>query len=183
MKRSQIFRVCSHVGAAVLVVSLLTQCKTTASYKDIEYDPGKLKTPSGHGLEKKDYPFDDDGSYRKDWVKNDTGGRTRSSYNSPEPATAVASAESGSTPSAYPTYAQASAEREAGNTASMAVPASMTSSEPPSVSVSPTQYHKVAVGDTLFALSKRYNTSVEELQRVNGLTDNTIHVGQSLRVP
>lgn len=183
MNCSPIFRVFLHVGAACLAVALLTQCKTTASYKDIKYDPGKLNTPAGHGLEKKDYPFDDDGAYRKDWVKNDTGGRTRSSYDSPEPETAVASSETGTAPSAYPTYAQASSDREVAASATAAAPVAMSVSAPPSVSVSSAQYHKVELGDTLFSLSKRYNTSIEELQRVNGLTDNTIHVGQSLRIP
>lgn len=180
MKCSPFFRACFHVLFAFVAVACLTQCKTTASYKDIEYDPAKLKTPAGHGLEKKDYPFDDDGSYRKDWVKNDTGGRTRTSYSTPEPETAVTSADAAASAPAYPTYAEASADR---TTTSVPVTPAAAPSSPPSVSVSPAQYHKVAVGDTLFALSKRYNTTVEDLQRVNGLTDNTIHVGQSLRIP
>lgn len=47
----------------------------------------------------------------------------------------------------------------------------------------PTSYHKVGSGDTLFALAGKYNTSVPELKRVNGLSGDNIRVGQSLRIP
>ncbi|MEM6515615.1 MAG: glucosaminidase domain-containing protein [Bacteroidota bacterium] len=40
--------------------------------------------------------------------------------------------------------------------------------------------HKVEEGDTLYSLSKRYNTSVEDLKLRNNLKDNTINVGQIL---
>lgn len=38
-------------------------------------------------------------------------------------------------------------------------------------------------GDTLFSIAQRFGTTVEELKRLNGLTDNTIYVGQRLKVP
>ncbi len=40
--------------------------------------------------------------------------------------------------------------------------------------------HEVTQGDTLYSLSKRYNTSVDELKRLNNLKDNTISLGQLL---
>lgn len=40
--------------------------------------------------------------------------------------------------------------------------------------------HKVQSGDTLWAISKRYGTSVDELKRLNGLDSNLIVVGQNL---
>jgi LysM repeat protein len=43
-------------------------------------------------------------------------------------------------------------------------------------------YHTVVKGDTLYNLSKRYNTTVDAIRSLNGLTDNTIKIGQSLRV-
>lgn len=172
----------------------LTQCKTgPGTYKDVEYDPSMLKTPAGHGLEKKDYPFDDGGTYRKDWVKNKTTGKTRSSSRKPVVAAAETKEETGSTTSApYPTYAEASEARSAdvtgtienidsaGSSASIPVtpPTSATS-----VGSGAASYHKVVTGDTLFALSQRYRTSVDELKRVNGLTDNSIQKGQTLRLP
>ena len=75
---------------------LLTQCKTTAkSYKDVGYDAAKLKTPPGHGLDRKDYPFDESGLYRKDWVKSNTGGRDKSAGAQAEAPPVVASTKSG----------------------------------------------------------------------------------------
>jgi murein DD-endopeptidase MepM/ murein hydrolase activator NlpD len=45
------------------------------------------------------------------------------------------------------------------------------------------QTHVVAPGETLFAIAKRYGTTVEELARLNGLKDpSRIRAGQVLRV-
>ncbi|MFN3782405.1 MAG: LysM peptidoglycan-binding domain-containing protein [Spirosomataceae bacterium] len=44
------------------------------------------------------------------------------------------------------------------------------------------QIHEVAPSETLYSISKKYGMTVPELQRLNGLTDNTISVGQTLRV-
>ncbi len=42
--------------------------------------------------------------------------------------------------------------------------------------------HVVAPGETLFRLSQNYGVNVEELRRWNNLTDNTIKVGQEIKV-
>lgn len=210
--------------AGALAPLFLTQCKSTAkSYKDVSYDPGKLKTPAGHGLDRNDYPFDETGAYRKDWVKNNTGGRDRSASQQVEATTAVAAADTtpSTTPSStsYPTYAEAAAARASGDfvgpagatigtatgaatgaatgtaatLASFPDPGSsaggvelasagMTSSAPAPAPTA-TSYHKVHSGDTLFALASKYNTSVPELKRVNGLSGDSIRSGQSLRIP
>lgn len=196
----------------MLAPLFLTQCKTTAkSYKDVSYDPAKLKTPSGHGLERKDYPFDEGGNYRKDWVKGNASGRDRSALPSTDATpTQVASATSTESatpagPATYPTYAEASAARSAGEflgpvdaaTDRGAVPegtsqivlasAGTPSGEAPMATVASSpvvaSYHKVSSGDTLFSLAGRYNTSVADLKRVNGLTGDSIRIGQSLRIP
>jgi len=203
--------------AGALAPLFLTQCKSTAkSYKDVSYDPGKLKTPAGHGLDRNDYPFDETGAYRKDWVKNNTGGRDRSASPQVEATTAVAAADT--TPSttlsstSYPTYAEAAAARASGDfvgpagatigtatgaatgaAASFPDPGSSaggvelasagTTSSAPAPAPAATSYHKVHSGDTLFALASKYNTSVPELKRVNGLSGDSIRSGQSLRIP
>ena len=41
--------------------------------------------------------------------------------------------------------------------------------------------HKVKRGETLALIAKKYKTTVEELKKMNGLTRNTIYVGQVLR--
>lgn len=40
--------------------------------------------------------------------------------------------------------------------------------------------HRVVKGDTLYSLSKRYNTSVSEIKRLNDLQNNDISLGQIL---
>lgn len=42
--------------------------------------------------------------------------------------------------------------------------------------------HVVAPGETLFRLSQNYNVSVDDLKRWNNLSDNTIRVGQEIKV-
>ena len=42
--------------------------------------------------------------------------------------------------------------------------------------------YTVVKGDTLFSISRRYGTTVDEIIRLNGLTDTTIKIGQILRV-
>lgn len=42
--------------------------------------------------------------------------------------------------------------------------------------------HRVEKGDTLYSISKKHNLSVEDLMRLNGLTDNAISIGQVLKV-
>lgn len=211
LSRSVLFLV-----AGLLAPVFLTQCKSTAkSYKDVSYDPAKLKTPAGHGLERNDYPFDENGAYRKDWVKNNTSGRDRSASPQVETTTAVAAADTApsTTPAStsYPTYAEAAAARASGDfvgpagaavgattggaatLASLPDPgagtggvelasAGMTSSAPAPAAAAPS-YHKVNSGDTLFALASKYNTTVPELKRVNGLSGDSIRAGQSLRIP
>jgi flagellum-specific peptidoglycan hydrolase FlgJ len=42
--------------------------------------------------------------------------------------------------------------------------------------------HQVEKGDTLYSISKKYNTSVEDIKRNNNLTDNSIAIGQNLKI-
>ncbi len=43
--------------------------------------------------------------------------------------------------------------------------------------------YRVREGDTLYAISRRYYLSVEELMRLNGLQNSSISIGQVLKVP
>lgn len=44
------------------------------------------------------------------------------------------------------------------------------------------QFHNVVQGDTLYNISRRYGKTVDELKQLNGLTSNTISIGQQLKV-
>ncbi|MDW5287599.1 glucosaminidase domain-containing protein [Formosa sp. PL04] len=60
----------------------------------------------------------------------------------------------------------------------------VTGNEPKRVSKPSTSQdvHYVVKGDTLYSISRRYNISVQELQKLNGLRDTTISIGQELVV-
>jgi LysM repeat protein len=62
-----------------------------------------------------------------------------------------------------------------------------TPSQPPVVTPIPLEpappgYHRVAKGDTLYNLSKKYNLTVAQLQTLNGMQTNDIKIGQLLKV-
>ena len=42
--------------------------------------------------------------------------------------------------------------------------------------------HKVLKGETLYSISRRYNTTVDEIKFLNKLTSNDLKIGQSLKV-
>lgn len=44
------------------------------------------------------------------------------------------------------------------------------------------KYHKVEKGDTLFSISKKYNKTVEELQKLNGKSNTNLYLGEKIRV-
>lgn len=43
--------------------------------------------------------------------------------------------------------------------------------------------YTVQAGDTLWLLSRRFNTTVEAIMQANGLTSDLLHIGQVLRIP
>ncbi|MBN2828858.1 MAG: LysM peptidoglycan-binding domain-containing protein [Candidatus Cloacimonetes bacterium] len=45
------------------------------------------------------------------------------------------------------------------------------------------QTHKVAAGETLYSISRKYNLTVRELREINNIKDNKISPGQILQIP
>lgn len=43
-------------------------------------------------------------------------------------------------------------------------------------------YHTVEKGDTLYSISRKYDVSVDDIKKLNNLTDNALSVGQKLKV-
>lgn len=43
-------------------------------------------------------------------------------------------------------------------------------------------YHEVREKETLYSISRKYNVTVEEIRKLNNLPDNTLSVGQQLRI-
>lgn len=44
------------------------------------------------------------------------------------------------------------------------------------------EFYTIQQGDTLYSLSKRFKVSVDELKKINYLSDNTISIGQKIRI-
>lgn len=42
--------------------------------------------------------------------------------------------------------------------------------------------HQVSKGDTLYSISKKYNITVEDLKKINKMTDTSISIGQTLQI-
>ncbi len=150
--------------------TIFTQCSSTKSpTPSATYNP--LLTPP-HGMNKSEYPFDDSGNYRRDWVKSGSTGRTSSSTLSPDPViNGYGARTSVSVPAARPP----------------SVPQTVyapprTINPPTKTSPGVTTYHTVKSGDTLYSISRKYGTSVTELKRTNGLSGDLIRLGQSLRI-
>ena len=52
----------------------------------------------------------------------------------------------------------------------------------PNVIYSNENSHTVQQGETLYSISKKYNITVEQIKKINNLTDNTISIGQTLLI-
>ncbi len=55
----------------------------------------------------------------------------------------------------------------------------------PATTDAPSPYieYTVRLGDTLWLISQRYNTTVDAIKNLNGLTTDVLHVGQVLKIP
>lgn len=185
------------LALAILAVTLplLVQCRGIGGYKSISFSKAKLATPPTT-LSQRDYPFDEKGRYRTDWVKSgSTKKRSMSSFRS---------APTAPTPTPTQTVAAQSPKKSSNkkSSSSMSIAANTApapkSSPPPVYTPPPTpkpkpkpptpakkqaRYHTIAKGDTLWGISRRYKVPVADIKSANGLSSDLIRPGQTLRLP
>lgn len=178
------------LGASAAALMLIGCAGRTKPQASGSVDP-RIATPP-HNLSAAEYPFDDDGTYRKDWVANPAATRRSGRRSNPAPTPAPAPARQEA-----PAYAYQPPPSAPANPAPYpAAPAPRPTAPPPAPSPRPTpkpapapakaaaaRYHTVAKGDTLFSISRRYNVTVPKLKSTNGLSSDTIRIGQTLRIP
>ena len=181
------FNTLRRAGAPAILLAgcalILIGCAGKPKYKSVSQQDAKLATPP-HNLSAAEYPFDDDGRYRKDWVANPkTAKRTSSRRSTPTQTVAAnttpppAYRPPASSPPAYtpPAYSPPPAPTPA--------PAPRPQPAPPKPAAPKARYHTVVKGDTLYSISRKFSVTVSQLKATNGLTSDTIRLGQTLRVP
>ncbi len=86
-----------------------------------------------------------------------------------------------------PVYDTPAAYEETGATAADPTGAAGYAGSPnpdPAQSVAgPSTVHTVVKGDTLWGLSRQYNVTIDAIKRVNGMTNDTVVLGQRLQIP
>ncbi|MBP7951701.1 MAG: LysM peptidoglycan-binding domain-containing protein [Verrucomicrobiales bacterium] len=170
----------------LVVLSLaLASCRSTKSGSR-----GDARTPD-HNMSEVEYPFDEDGNYREDWVKN--GGRTGDdrkvvdlTVDNPRPYTYTGATIPEQDRPRPPKTASSSSR--SGSKPKTTASTSRSSSKPkPKAKTKPTPKYtsiKVKKGDTLYGLAQRYGTSVKAIQSANGMGSKTLlQDGRSLKIP
>lgn len=187
--------------AAFLILAatlpMLVQCGRIGEYKSVSFSKAKLATPPTT-LSQRDYPFDEKGRYRTDWVKSgSTKNRFRSSFRN----VAASSSPTVTSPVSAPSPKKSSSSKTKKSSSSMTVAANTTrpsKPSPPPVYTPPpapkpkpkpapakkqASYHTIAKGDTLWGISRRYKVSIAAIKSANGLSSDLIRPGQTLRLP
>jgi LysM repeat protein len=190
-----------HLAKLLLAAALpwMTQCGHIGGYKSVVFSKAKLATPPTT-LSEREYPFDEKGNYRTDWVKNgSTKPRSESSFRtaSTSPAQTLPSVNEPAPPTSS-SHSQAKTKKQpsrmtvASNTTQAAEPP-----PPPVYTPAPTppppkppvekkpqaRYHTIAKGDTLWGISRKYKIPVDAIKSANGLSSDLIRPGQTLRLP
>jgi len=184
--------------ALALMLPAMLQCRGIGGYKSIIFSKAKLATPPTT-LSQRDYPFDEKGRYRTDWVKSgSTKSRSKSSFRAAPTATptpkkqTIAKTSSGSQSKTNKTSSSSSMTVASNSTKPSKTtappvytpaPAPKPKPKPPAPQKKSARYHTIAKGDTLWDISRRYKVSISEIKSANGLSSDLIRPGQTLRLP
>ncbi|SHJ45525.1 LysM domain-containing protein [Rubritalea squalenifaciens DSM 18772] len=142
-----------------------------------------------HAYQENFGPFDENGNYVESWADNPPKRRyiskeqhqreqaERSGKKQPQ----VAQRPSQQRPTQVATHTPPP------KTQTYSKPKTVSKPKPKPVVVKPKKpsprVHSVRKGDTLYALSRKYGTSVKAIQRANGISGSNIRIGQRLTIP
>ena len=132
-------------------------------------------------------PFDSQGNYVERWANDKSKGRwwrksivTGSSATTPAIASTTTPSPAAQPPGPKPTTPVG---RSSTSTPSPTV-ASAPKPKPKPVKVTPKPIrHTVKKGDTLWAISRKYGTTVTAIQRANGIKGTNLKIGRTLLIP
>jgi LysM repeat protein len=158
---------------------------------------GGSDTPS-HSMSRSEYPFDEDGNYREDWVRG--GGSSSSSSSSGRevvdltvdnpPSPFLGTTDPRDTYTYNPPKKSSSSTRSSSSSSrsstksSSSRTASSKSKPKPKKPVPKSSVVTVKKGDTLYGLALRHKTSVKAIQAANGLGSSTnLREGRALKIP
>jgi LysM repeat protein len=165
--------------AVSLLFAPLVLCQCSSLTQPIAVE-GELSSPET-SLPRYEYPFDESGRYREDWVGTPrkgsgsagSGSRIRSTL-SPVRHSSASSTRTNSAPTPSPTP--------------ISNPPALTPAPSPLLASASTgarrqEYHTVTRGDTLWSISRQYGISVSDLKTQNGISADSIRAGEVIRLP
>ncbi len=189
----RIFTACCALSAALSLPS----CKSTKSDGVVNY------LPDGSALPKEEYPFDEKGNYREDWVSGSSSS-TASTANvaSTKPDTYVVDTappplkdydDTPAKPKPKPTGSKPVVSKPKPNAKPIAKPVASKPKPKPvkkptpkpvvkKAQPKPTLY-KIQKGDTLYGLSKKTGRSVADIKRYNNMSKDLLRDGWVIKIP
>ena len=134
-------------------------------------------------------PFDSQGNYVERWANDKSKGTwwRKSTVSDPAAATTAVAAASPSQPSPASSSSTPKPTPPA-TTSSTSKPAVVSAPKPaPVVRATPARKppirHVIKKGDTLWAISRKYGTTVSAIQRANGIKGTNLKIGRTLLIP
>jgi len=130
--------------------------------------------PTGTG------PFDARGNYIEEWADNPSKWNGRSV---PDSAPQLVSNTPAEVAQPQPRPAAQPTTQVIRQTTPTPRPAPVVKPKPKPKPQPSVIYYSVRKGDTLYALAKRYGTTVGKIQQANGISGSNIQIGQRLKIP
>jgi hypothetical protein len=179
MNVEMILRQVSRAGAVCLVLGALASCSSGGKKKGLPTNLPSIALSSSaatppHNMPSYTYPFDSNGMYVSSWAAEGERRAGRSAANSSD-----VQRWSGSHRSSRSTSGSSSSSSKP----KPKVTTSSTAKRKPTSSGGGSRVHVVKKGDTLYALARRYGSTVAKIKAANGLRSDLLRLGVTLKIP